>query len=59
MHYGRLAGFIAKRHKRRTRYGWGVLGHSPDRMGLIDLSGIIIRAATIPVPGVRGAECRR
>jgi group II intron reverse transcriptase/maturase len=40
--YSRLAGFIAKRHKRRTRYGWGVLGHSPDRMGLIDLSGIVV-----------------
>ena len=40
--FARLAGFIAKRHKRRTRYGWGVLTHSPDRMGLIDLSGIIV-----------------
>ena len=26
----------------RARYGWGVLTHSPDRMGLIDLSGIIV-----------------
>jgi len=40
--FARLAGFIAKRHKRRARYGWGVLTHSPDRMGLIDLSGIIV-----------------
>ncbi|MBV9006069.1 MAG: group II intron reverse transcriptase/maturase [Solirubrobacterales bacterium] len=40
--YARLAGFVAKHHKRRTRYGWGVLGASPDRMGLISLSGTII-----------------
>jgi RNA-directed DNA polymerase len=40
--YARLAGFVAKHHKRRTRYGWGVLGASPDRMGLISLTGTII-----------------
>ena len=38
----RLAGFIAKRHKRRTRYGWRILSRSPDRLGLIDLDGIVV-----------------
>jgi RNA-directed DNA polymerase len=40
--YARLAGFVAKHHKRRTRYGWGVLGASPNRMGLISLTGTVI-----------------
>ncbi|MHB8689723.1 MAG: group II intron reverse transcriptase/maturase [Solirubrobacteraceae bacterium] len=40
--YARLAGFIAKRHQRRTRYGWGALGRSPDRMGLISLTGTVV-----------------
>jgi RNA-directed DNA polymerase len=39
----RLAGFIAKRHKRNTRYGWWVAAYqSPSRMGLIDLNGTIV-----------------
>ncbi len=39
----RLAGFIAKRHKRCTRYGWLVATYqSPNRMGLIDLNGTIV-----------------
>lgn len=39
----RLAGFIAKRHKRSTRYGWWVAAYqSPNRMGLIDLNGTIV-----------------
>jgi RNA-directed DNA polymerase len=39
----RLAGFIAKRHKRCTRYGWWITVYqSPDRMGLIDLNGTIV-----------------
>ena len=43
-------GFIAKRHKRRTRYGWGVSAtHSPDRMGLIDLEWNHRRATALPV----------
>lgn len=38
-----LAGFIAKRHKRCTRYGWSVVAYqSPNRMGLIDLNGTIV-----------------
>jgi group II intron reverse transcriptase/maturase len=55
----RLAGFIAKRHKRSNRYGWwAVIHHSPDRMGLIDLSGTIV--APRPNRAWRpGAECRR
>ncbi|MEO8968912.1 MAG: group II intron reverse transcriptase/maturase [Solirubrobacteraceae bacterium] len=37
-----LAGFIAKRHKRHKRYGWWVVAHqTPNRMGLINLNGII------------------
>jgi RNA-directed DNA polymerase len=40
--FRRLAGFIAKRHKRRKRYGWWVLAHQSNRMGLIDLNGTII-----------------
>jgi hypothetical protein len=39
----RLAGFIAKRHKRCTRYGWLVAAYqSPNRMGLINLNGTIV-----------------
>jgi len=39
----RLAGFIAKRHKRSTRYGWWAVAYqSPNRMGLIDLNGTIV-----------------
>ena len=38
----RLAGFIAKRHKRRKRYGWWVVVHQTHRMGLIDLNGTIV-----------------
>jgi RNA-directed DNA polymerase len=38
----RLAGFIAKRHKRSGRYGWWALHQSPDRMGLINLGGTIV-----------------
>jgi RNA-directed DNA polymerase len=39
----RLAGFIAKRHNRTGRYGWwAVIHQSPDRLGLINLSGTIV-----------------
>jgi RNA-directed DNA polymerase len=40
--YRHLAGFIAKRHKQRKRYGYWVLAHTPDRCGLISLNGTII-----------------
>jgi RNA-directed DNA polymerase len=55
----RLAGFVAKRHKRTTSYGWLVVAYqSPDRLGLINLNGTIIA----PRPNrtrPREAECRR
>ena len=38
----RLAGFIAQRHKRRKSYGWWVVVHQTQRMGLIDLNGTIV-----------------
>ena len=38
----RLAGFVAKRHKRSGRYGWWAIHQSPDRMGLINLGGTIV-----------------
>jgi RNA-directed DNA polymerase len=39
----RLAGFVAKRHKRHRSYGWLVVAYqSPDRIGLINLNGIVI-----------------
>src|SRR3954469_11947420 len=39
----RLAGFIAKRHKRSNRYGWWTVIHqSPQRLGLISLDGTIV-----------------
>ncbi|MGI8903967.1 MAG: hypothetical protein ACR2IP_09990 [Solirubrobacteraceae bacterium] len=37
-----MAGVIAKRHKQRTRYGWWVLRHWPDRIGLISLNGTVV-----------------
>ena len=55
----RLAGFVAKRHKRTTSYGWLVVAYqSPDRLGLINLNGTIVA----PRPNRtrhREAECRR
>src|SRR3954469_2817782 len=39
----RLAGHLAKRHKRPRAYGWSVLAfQSPDRLGLIDLNGTVV-----------------
>jgi len=39
----RLVLFVAKRHKRSRNYGWSVLAfQSPDRLGLIDLNGIVV-----------------
>jgi RNA-directed DNA polymerase len=39
----RLAGHVAKRHKRGRGYGWSVLAfQSPDRLGLIDLNGTVV-----------------
>ncbi len=39
----RLAIFVANRYQRKRRFGWWVVARqSPDRLGLIDLNGIII-----------------
>ncbi|MBV9818128.1 MAG: hypothetical protein JOZ07_07240 [Solirubrobacterales bacterium] len=39
----RLARFVAKRHKRSSRWGWKAVAYqSPDRLGLINLSGTIV-----------------
>ncbi|MCA1677913.1 MAG: group II intron reverse transcriptase/maturase, partial [Actinobacteria bacterium] len=39
----RVASHVAKRHKRSDGYGWSVLAfQSPDRLGLIDLNGIVV-----------------
>ena len=38
----RLALFLGKRHKRGRRHGWRRLVASPDRMGLINLSGTTV-----------------
>jgi RNA-directed DNA polymerase len=39
----RVAWHVAKRHKRPRGYGWSVLAfQSPDRLGLIDLNGIVV-----------------
>jgi group II intron reverse transcriptase/maturase len=39
----RLARFLAKRHKRRFGWGWQLVAYtSPDRYGLIKLSGIVV-----------------
>ena len=39
----RIALVIAKRHKRSRAYGWSVLAYqSPDHLGLISLSGIVV-----------------
>ena len=39
----RMALVIAKRHKRSRAYGWSVLAYqSPDHLGLISLSGIVV-----------------
>jgi group II intron reverse transcriptase/maturase len=40
--YRHLAGFVAKRHKQRKRYGYWVLAQTPDRFGLITLNGTIV-----------------
>jgi group II intron reverse transcriptase/maturase len=39
----RLAIFVANRHQRDRRWGWWVVARqSPDRLGLIDLNGIVV-----------------
>ena len=43
-HYARmrLALFIAMRTRRSRKFGWAVLARSPDQLGLITLSGIVV-----------------
>jgi group II intron reverse transcriptase/maturase len=39
----RLSIFVANRYQRKRRFGWWAVAHqSPDRLGLIDLNGIIV-----------------
>jgi RNA-directed DNA polymerase len=39
----RLALQVAKRHHRSRKFGWSVVAfQSPNRMGLIDLAGIVV-----------------
>jgi group II intron reverse transcriptase/maturase len=41
----RLSIFVANRHQRERRYGWRVVARqSPNRLGLIDLNGIVVPA---------------
>jgi RNA-directed DNA polymerase len=40
--FARMALFVAKLHRRSRRYGWFVMRHSPDRLGLISLSGLVV-----------------
>jgi hypothetical protein len=41
--HNRLALFVAKRHQQRRAYGWWRLFYgSPDRLGLISLSGTVV-----------------
>jgi group II intron reverse transcriptase/maturase len=51
----RVGCFSASRHKRRGRYGWWTINHSPDRMGLINLTGTIVA----PRPSKPWREGRR
>jgi RNA-directed DNA polymerase len=39
----RLASFVAKRHKRSRGYGWAAVAYrSPNRMGLLDITGAVV-----------------
>jgi RNA-directed DNA polymerase len=39
----RLALFVSKKHRRRRGFGWSVLTYrSPDQLGLVTLSGIVV-----------------
>jgi group II intron reverse transcriptase/maturase len=54
----RLALFMAKRHQRDRGYGWWrVIHKSPDRLGLIDLTGIVV--APRPVRAWKGSPNAR
>jgi RNA-directed DNA polymerase len=55
----RMALFISKRKRRSREFGWSVVAYqSPDQLGLITLSGIVVDPR--PFRDWRGwAECRR
>jgi RNA-directed DNA polymerase len=38
----RIAGFVAKLHRRRRSYGWSVMYQSGNRLGLINLNGLVV-----------------
>jgi hypothetical protein len=55
---GRLALFMAKRHKRSRGWGWSLVAYgSPDHFGLISLEGTVL--APRPNRPWRGSEHRR
>ena len=55
---GRLALFMAKRHKRGRGWGWSLVAYgSPDHFGLINLEGTVL-APRLNRPW-RGSEHRR
>ena len=53
----RLALFLAKRHKTKRGYGYWRIARSPDRMGLIRITGTVVAPQTQSGLG-RVAECR-
>jgi RNA-directed DNA polymerase len=54
---GRIALFVAKRHRKSRHYGWKKVVHeSPDRYGLIYLGGMV-RSPRPNRPWRRSAEC--
>jgi RNA-directed DNA polymerase len=38
----RMARFVAKVHRRSRSYGWSVMYHSANRLGLINLNGLVV-----------------
>jgi RNA-directed DNA polymerase len=55
----RITIFIGKLHRRSTRYGWAVFRASPDRMGLVTLSGLVVAPRPNMAWRVLVAEHRR
>ena len=55
----RLSIFVANRYQRKRRFGWWVVARqSPNRLGLIDLNGVVIPPRPHR-PRTGNAECRR
>ncbi len=55
----RITIFIGKLHHRSTRYGWAVFRSSPNRMGLVNLSGLVVAPRPNVAWRVLVAEHRR